>query len=159
MEHLPSDANSLAGSAKPGPDGPQGKRQQESSESRDASFPRTISGLDTALGLRRAMGLEDFYLSMLRGFIESRRDTAKQIRAALGTHDMKKAEFLSHSLLGISAQIGAIRVPADAQALEIAISAGRSEELVRELLLRLEASLAELIESLESALPPIFKPL
>ena len=120
----------------------------------NVTFVWPVHGLDSAVGLRRAMGLEDFYFSILRSFAASRRNTGEQIRVALSLQDFKKAEHLSHSLLGISAQIGALHVPEDARALEDAISAGLSGEVVNGLVLRVEVSLAELIESIELALPP-----
>jgi adenylate cyclase len=119
----------------------------------DAFFSREIDGLDSAVGLRRAMGMKAFYLSMLRGFVQSRRHTVSEIQAALDSRDMKKAEYLSHSLAGISGQVGALRVPQDAQQLEEAISSGSAPELIKRLLAQLEYSLAELINGLDFSLP------
>jgi HPt (histidine-containing phosphotransfer) domain-containing protein len=119
----------------------------------DQFFLREIDGLDSALGLRRVMGMRAFYISMLRSFVHSRRHTVSQIQVALQSQDMKKAEYLSHSLVGISGQIGALRVPYDAQQLEEAISSGSAPELVENLLARLEHSLAEIVNGLDSSLP------
>ena len=130
------------------------KPERNRNQLQDVTLFSRVDGLDSAVGLRRAMGLEDFYISILRSFIASRRNTGEQIRTALSLQDLKKAEHLSHSLLGISAQIGAIRVSEDARALENSINAGLSGVVINGLVLRVEASLAELIESLELALPP-----
>ncbi len=120
----------------------------------DAALPESIAGLDLGIGLTRAMGMKGFYLSMLRRYLDGRRDTPRQIREALDAGDLKNAELLSHSLRGVSAQIGAIRVPADAAALEQAINEGLPRQSLDDLLRKLESSLGELIAALQSGLPP-----
>jgi adenylate cyclase len=69
-----------------------------------------------AVGLTRAMGMKSLYLSMLQRFLD-RGETPARIRDALAAGDFKTAELLSHSLRGVSAQIGALRLPADAERL------------------------------------------
>jgi adenylate cyclase len=120
----------------------------------DAALPDSIAGLDLAVGLTRAMGMKGFYLSMLRRYLDGRRDTPRHIREALDAGDLKNAELLSHSLRGVSAQIGAVRVPVDAAALEQAINEGQSRQSLDDLLGKLESSLGELIAALQSGLPP-----
>lgn len=120
----------------------------------DATLPESIAGLDLSVGLTRAMGMKGFYLSMLRRYLDGRRDTPRHIREALDAGDLKNAELLSHSLRGVSAQIGAISVPADAAALEQAINEGLPRKSLDELLGKLELSLGELIAALQSGLPP-----
>jgi HPt (histidine-containing phosphotransfer) domain-containing protein len=132
---------------------------QGQADANDAFFDKNISGLDSALGLQRTMGMKDFYISMLRSFVQTRRNTVGQIRAALNLQDRKKAEYLSHSLFGISGQIGAVRVPEDARQLESAISEMSSAELLESLLQKLEASFEELVNNLDSALPPLVEDL
>ncbi len=119
------------------------------------AWPERIEGLDIALGLTRAMGMKALYVAMLRRYLEGRKDTPARIREALDAGDLKAAELLSHSLRGISAQIGATRVPSAAEALEQAIHEGRPREVLDGLLGALEACLAELIAALDSALPPV----
>lgn len=113
------------------------------------TFAPAVSGIDFEIGLRRAMGMKPCYLSMLQGFVETRRDSAENIRLALDLQDLKKAELLSHSLFGLAAQIGATRVPQDAQALEQAISAQHANDLLEPLLDKLRASLSELMDGLD----------
>jgi adenylate cyclase len=127
-------------------------------EGREPAWPVALAGLDLALGLGRAMGMKPLYLSMLGRYRDGRRDTPARIRQALDACDMKTAELLSHSLCGVSAQIGATRVPADAQALEQAIHAGDSRSSLDPLLARLEGSLGELVAALETGLPPQSRP-
>ncbi|MDP2033758.1 MAG: adenylate/guanylate cyclase domain-containing protein [Polaromonas sp.] len=120
----------------------------------DPAWPVTLAGLDLALGLRRAMDMKPLYLSMLGRYRDGRRDTPARIRQALDAGDLKTAELLSHSLRGVSAQIGATRVPADAQALEQAIHEGQSRASLETLLAALESSLGELVAALDAGLPP-----
>ncbi len=124
-------------------------------DSGDAALPEQVAGLDLAVGLTRAMGMKGFYLSMLRRYLDGRSDTPRQIREALDAGDLKNAELLSHSLRGVSAQIGAVRVPADAAALEQAINEGQPRQRLDDLLRELESSLGELIAGLKSELPPV----
>jgi adenylate cyclase len=112
-----------------------------------------IPGLDTSVGLSRAMNMQPLYLSLLRRFLDNRRDVPARIRDAIDAADAKNAELLAHSLRGVSAQIGALRVPDDAGALETALANGSTSDAVDGLLRRLEDSLAELIGGLALALP------
>jgi adenylate cyclase len=117
-------------------------------------LPESIAGLDLSLGLRRAMGVQKLYLSMLGRFLDGRRDTPDRIRQALKEGDLKAAELLVHSLRGVAAQIGATRVPEDALALEQALHEERPQAEVDTLLEPLESSLGELIAGLQAGLPP-----
>jgi adenylate cyclase len=116
------------------------------------TFPVVIAGLDTELGLRRAMGVKNLYLSMLTRFLEGRRETPAKIREALQAGDLKTAELLTHSLRGVAGQIGAIRVPLDAGALEQAIHETQPQHVIEGLLSHLQDSLGELTDSLAEGL-------
>lgn len=118
------------------------------------ALPESIAGLDLALGLRRAMGVKTLYLSMLGRFLEGRRDVSGRIREALRAGDLKGAELLVHSLRGVSAQIGATRIPEDALALEQALHEERPQAALETLLIPLESSLGEVIAGLQAGLPP-----
>lgn len=139
LEQTPATVAALAPAAKPAVAEP--------------AWPLAIRGLDTELGLRRAMGVKNLYVSMLIRFQEGRRDTPAKVRQALQAGDMKTAELLAHSLRGVAGQIGALRVPLDAGALEQAIHEGRSVEVVEGLLMSLENSLGELMAALDMGLP------
>jgi len=118
------------------------------------ALPESIAGLDLVLGLRRAMGVKTLYLSMLGRFLEGRWDTPQRVRQAVRAGDLKGAELLVHSLRGVSAQIGATRVPEDALALEQALHEERPQAALEALLIPLESSLGEVIAGLQAALPP-----
>lgn len=55
----------------------------------DAALPDAIAGLDSALGLARAMGMKTLYLAMLRRYLEGRKDkdAPARIRQALDGGD------------------------------------------------------------------------
>ncbi len=116
-------------------------------------LPAAVHGLDLALGLRRAMGLEALYLSLLGRFREGRRHTLPQLRQALDGGDPKTAERIAHSLRGVAAQIGAVQVPGDAQALEEALQQGQPAEALLPLLAALDVSLGQLLAALDAHLP------
>lgn len=121
----------------------------------DVALPDHLEGLDIALGLARAMGMKAFYVSMLRHYLESHNGTPARVREALQAGDLGLAELLSHSLRGISGQIGATHVPSDAAALEQAIHEKQSHQVTDGLLGRLEVSVAELMAALHTAFPPV----
>lgn len=62
-------------------------RRIESLALADAALPEAIAGLDTALGLTRAMGMKTLYLAMLRRHLEGRKDAPARIRQALDGGD------------------------------------------------------------------------
>lgn len=122
-------------------------------DSAGVTLPGHVDGLDLGVGLTRAMGMKGLYLSMLQRFLEGRGDTPARIREALAAGDFKTAELLSHSLRGVSAQIGAVQLPADAEALEQAIHEKKPLQRIDVLLVQVESSLGELMTALRSGLP------
>lgn len=118
------------------------------------ALPESIAGLDLALGLHRAMGVKTLYLSMLGRFLEGRRDAPERIREAIRAGDLKGAELLVHSLRGVSAQIGATRIPEDALKLEQALHEERPQAALEALLIPLKSSLGEVISGLQAGLLP-----
>ena len=121
----------------------------------EPDWPLAMCGLDTELGLRRAMGMKNLYVSMLIRFQEGRRDMPAKVRQALQEGDMKTAELLTHSLRGVAGQIGAIRVPGDAEALEQAIHEAQPREVIEGLLIPLQESLGELMDALDKGLAAV----
>ncbi len=99
------------------------------------------------------MGVKTLYFSMLRRFLEGRKDAPRRIREALDAGDLQEAELLVHSLRGLSGQIGATQVPEHAQALEQALHEEQPRAVLDTLLERLQAPLDELMAALETALP------
>ncbi len=119
----------------------------------NADIPAGIQGLDTATGLRRVLGKQDLYLSMLRKFAVGQKTTPESIRNALESNAWDTAERLAHSLKGVSGNIGATELQALAGELETAIAGRHTRTRIEERLKQLEPGLHQLIVSLEETLP------
>jgi PAS domain S-box-containing protein len=118
-----------------------------------AALP-AIAGLDMAGGLRRVLGREALYLSMLRRFVVSQRPAAVDIAAALDAGDWRAAERLAHTLKGVAANIGAGELKSEVDRLESAIRSRRERSEVDALLASATRILGVLITDLLARLPP-----
>jgi len=112
-----------------------------------------LPGLDPAAGLRRVLGKEANYLSILRKFIAGQRNTGEAISAALDNADQATAERLAHTMRGVAGNIGASELPALASTLEDAIHRQLPRPDIDARLAALSAPLAALIVALEQRLP------
>jgi PAS domain S-box-containing protein len=112
-----------------------------------------VPGLDVATGLSRMMGKKPLYLAMLRRYVDGQRSCPSELRHALDHGDWPTAERLAHTAKGVSGNIGAVALPAHAQALEAAIRDKRPRDEVDQHLHRFEGCLSDLISSLERSLP------
>ena len=110
-----------------------------------------IDGLDMQAGLRRFMGQDDRYLSMLRSFAIEQADTGEHIAVALAQSDMVAGERLAHTLKGLAGTIGADALHAAAQAVEDAVRAG--EGVTSQQVGALQATLRTQIEAIRAGLP------
>ncbi|OGB45955.1 MAG: hypothetical protein A3F76_08430 [Burkholderiales bacterium RIFCSPLOWO2_12_FULL_65_40] len=112
-----------------------------------------IEGLDVHLGLRQAMGREKLYVSLLEKFVQGGRDWSARMAAALEQPDMASARLLAHSLKGVSAQVGALRMRDLAQSLEHAIEQHEAAQAIGPRLREAGIHLAMLLNALEERLP------
>ncbi len=78
----------------------------------------SVPGLDTALGLQRALGKPALYADLLRRFCVGQGLAVHRVREALAAGQMPLAERLAHTLRSVAANIGATGVSDAAQALE-----------------------------------------
>ncbi|MDY0746536.1 response regulator [Paucibacter sp. R3-3] len=108
----------------------------------------TIPGLDITLGLRRVLGQESLYLSLLRKFATSQRQAATHIREALQHQDLATAQRLAHTLKGVSGNIGATGVHRMATEIDGLLHGDPAQ--VDALLGPLEAGLSELVAALQA---------
>lgn len=102
-----------------------------------------IPGVDMAMGLQRAMGQMDLYLSLLGKFRSRQGHTVEQLRLALQGGHWQTAERLAHTLKGSAAQIGAVEIRDRAGELEASIRG-------RDALSRADAMLDGLAPKLEA---------
>ncbi|MFZ6773664.1 PAS domain S-box protein [Undibacterium sp. SXout7W] len=102
-----------------------------------------IPGLDTATGLRLAMGRKELFHSLLKKFAHGQEGFVPQMKDALAVFDYVTAERLAHTLKGVSAQIGAAEIRAQAEKLESAarnrIALPEIDDLLTEISLPLKA--------------------
>jgi two-component system, sensor histidine kinase and response regulator len=126
-----------------------------------SKLPTDIEGLDTASGLRRVLGKESLYLSMLQKFIAGQRTFASKVSEAIEAEDWGSAERLAHTLKGSAGLVGAVHLQDAAGLLEHYIKQreGDSAEsgisthqktAIDEQLLNTAQTLAALIEALEA---------
>ena len=113
-------------------------------------FP-AIAGLDTALGLQRALGKPDLYAEMLRRFVRGQSGVLAELEQATRTGDMVLAERLAHTLRSVADNIGALDVSAHARMLEQTIRGGQGgNEVIGGLLAALGAALSPVLEPLQA---------
>ncbi len=112
-----------------------------------------IAGIDTAQGLKRAIGKGSLYLAMLRKFLDGQADTPAQVSSALDADDWQLAERLAHTLKGTAGNIGANAIQEAAAKLEAAIAAHTDRAKIDALLADLNRPLDETIAALRAALP------
>ena len=84
-----------------------------------------IAGVDTALGLQRALGKPDLYAEMLRRFVRGQSGVLAELEQAARSGDMVLAERLAHTLRSVADNIGALDVSAQARTLEQTIRGGQ----------------------------------
>jgi len=111
-----------------------------------------IEGLDTAAGLRRALGKEEFYLSMLRIFVDTEADSVQKIRTALEHNDRTKATRIAHTLRGSAGHLSAKPLQEAASILEQQLRNGLPAD---DLLEKLDTLLRRQIEAIEAVLPSV----
>ena len=111
-----------------------------------------VEGLDTALGLRRVMGKQALYLTLLRKFIVGQRHCAADIDAALATEDWATAERLAHTLKGVAGNIGAPGLQQLAGELENLLHGHGANPRIAPALQAVATVLEDLVHALEHAL-------
>jgi len=108
-----------------------------------------LPGLDTQLGLQRALGKTGLYAEMLRRFVQGQAPVLPELQRALAVHDVALAERLAHTLRSVAANIGAQAVSDRAQALEHALRFRHGNEAIVPLLAELRAALQPLLRGLQ----------
>lgn len=107
-----------------------------------AGWPAQLPGVDSEVGLRRAMGKPDLYRNLLRRFAEGERRTLERLAAALQDEHWPEAQRLAHTTKGVAGQIGAA-------ALQDAIRAQAPPDQLQARLQALRQQLEPLLHALE----------
>jgi len=111
-----------------------------------------IPGLDTAIGLKRAMGKKPFYLDMLRMYVDNQGEIPAQIRKSLADGDYETAQRLAHTAKGVSGNIGATGLQELAARVEKAFRERDSREMIEPLIAELAAVHGKLVGGLKETL-------
>ena len=93
----------------------------------DSPWEKSLSdlpGFDVNEGLSRVLGKKSLYESMLQKFLAGQSGFRREFLIAISQGDMKTAQRLAHTLKGVSANIGAKSVSAQAAVLEHAVAGG-----------------------------------
>jgi len=117
------------------------------------ALPPEIPGLDMDNGLRRVLGKQSLYLTMLRKFLAGQATTTNAIRTALDGGDWATAERLAHTAKGVAGNIGAGAVQVSAAPLESALRERLPRHRIDELVAAFDAPLAKLLAALAQHLP------
>jgi signal transduction histidine kinase/HPt (histidine-containing phosphotransfer) domain-containing protein/ActR/RegA family two-component response regulator len=152
LEWLPkrsSGAPAVAAEApaqKPAPAAP------STGESPEATLARlsTVPGLDVVQGVAMLQGKSAKYVDLLGRFIESHADDMARVEAKLAEGDFPAAEFIAHSLKGVSGTLGAVRLSESAKRLDDLLKANLDNDDVR---LEIQAIRDEM-SIIATALPP-----
>jgi two-component system sensor histidine kinase/response regulator len=100
----------------------------------------------------------DRYLALLHKFLESQQNLVGTLTQALDTQDREAAIRITHTVKGVSGNVGAVRVQAAAEALELAVREGQEQAALHARLADLSTALHPLLEGLRSRLPAIPSP-
>ncbi|KQP49319.1 hypothetical protein ASF44_01530 [Pseudorhodoferax sp. Leaf274] len=113
-----------------------------------------VAGLDVAAGLRRVLGKQALYRSLLEKFAAGQAQAPAAIGQALHDGDPATAERLAHTLKGVAGNIGAHDLQQHAGALEQALRERQPRPAVDALLAGMTASLHALLNALGPHLAP-----
>ncbi len=111
-----------------------------------------ISGIEVEKSLGRMMGNVNLYIKLLKMFIQEQSSTGEKILTALKLKDYRSAEYLTHTLKGSAAIIGAAEIQRCSEKLESAIRYKDADAKLVEMAQRLEPLLKIATENIESGL-------
>ncbi len=86
-------------------------------------LPDLIDGIDTEVGLSRAVGNRRLYANLLNDFVAANADLAEDVRGAVDTGDLERAQFLVHGLKSTAGNIGAEELLRETVELEAELAA------------------------------------
>ena len=116
----------------------------------NTSLPNSIPGIDLTSGLKVCAGKQSLYLKLLDKFIETNSTFDNELNQAIELNDFQLAERLSHTLKGVSGNIGAHELQSEAALLEQNFKKGKTDLEQTKKVLQL---LNNLLDELKKALP------
>jgi PAS domain S-box-containing protein len=111
------------------------------------------AGLNVPAGLKRVLGKQELYLSLLRKYAGGQGELLDALQDALARQDISTVEHLAHACKGVSATIGAEWIATAAGTLEQAASDGVAIACLREHIEALDLPLRRLLQTLQEQLP------
>ncbi len=121
------------------------------------SLELNVPGLNVEEGLRRMLGNQRLYLSMLRKFAAGNKNVCDQIQEALSAADWNTAGRLAHTVKGVGGSLGAVEVQSQAGILEALLRRTAAREEVDQQLTVFRSTLDALLMALEQGLPRDFE--
>ncbi len=113
-----------------------------------------IAGVNQQAGIKRVLGNTKTYLSLLKKFTAGQENTLKELPHAIALADWETAERLVHTTKGVSGNIGAERLQAEAQILETHLTECKTgTPLNTQHVDHFIALLKQLIQDITAALP------
>jgi signal transduction histidine kinase/DNA-binding response OmpR family regulator/HPt (histidine-containing phosphotransfer) domain-containing protein len=119
---------SLIRSIKPGERVAPEPPQNHCDDAFDIQLPKSLPGIDIHAGLKRMAGNRKSYKNSLITFLKKNQDIYSQIMSALDQSDYETAAYISHSIKGVSGNIGANQIFDAAKKLENQIRKGDKNE-------------------------------
>lgn len=113
----------------------------------------TIPGLNWQEGLSRVMGNSNLYRKLLHQYIGNQQDTVNKIWQALEKGNTNAAAETTHTLKGVSSNIGAWEIQSLSIELEEGIMKEQSLEELQPLLESIEKKLYSLMKAVENNIP------
>lgn len=110
---------------------------------------QTVEGLDVAVGLRALQGDVPRYLRFLGQFVVKHGQDASAMAARAAAGDLQAVHYIAHSLKGVAATLGAVRI----QQLAAQAEARAKQGADRSGLDDLAAELSELVTAIQAVLP------
>ncbi len=111
-----------------------------------------IKNLDVELGLQRVLGNRTLYLNILRKYISNQDTVVEEVRTALNASDYSTAERLTHTIKGMSGNIGATLLQNTAAELENMIHNGDIKNIDVKLT-AFSKMLDEMVSKIKNGLP------
>ena len=115
-----------------------------------AALQAQVPQLGVTSALRRVAGNAKLYLSLLQRYRSDQADTLNQLRERLAAQDHATAERLAHTLRGVSGNIGAAAVEAQAALLEKALREDVGKTAIASQLSQTDQALQPLLTALKA---------
>ncbi|HRE17749.1 MAG TPA: response regulator, partial [Rhodocyclaceae bacterium] len=87
-----------------------------------------LAGISPENGLKHSFGKHELWEKWLKVFLDTRRSSHQEIRAALAAGDVAAASTIAHAIKANAGTIGADQLSEAAMALQLALDAGESEQ-------------------------------